>query len=34
VKEAIELTAEWYKAYAAGEDVAAVMDRQIAEMFR
>ena len=34
VKEAIELTAEWYKAYAAGEDVVAVMDRQIAEMFR
>ena len=33
VKEAIELTAEWYKAYAAGEDVVAVMDRQIAEMF-
>lgn len=34
VKEAIELTAEWYKAYAAGEDVVAVMDKQIAEMFR
>ena len=34
VKEAIELTAEWYKAYASGEDVVAVMDRQIAEMFR
>lgn len=34
VKEAIELTVEWYKAYAAGEDVAAVMDKQIAEMFR
>lgn len=33
VKEAIELTAEWYKAYAAGEDVVKVMDKQIAEMF-
>ncbi len=33
VREAIALTAEWYKAYAAGEDVAAVMDRQIAAMF-
>ena len=33
VKEAIELTCEWCKAYEAGEDVAAVMDRQIAEMF-
>ena len=34
VKEAIELTCEWCKAYAAGEDVVAVMDKQIAEMFR
>ena len=34
VKDAIELTAEWYKAYAAGKDVVAVMDKQIAEMFR
>ena len=33
VKEAIELTAEWYKAYASGADVVAVMDEQIAEMF-
>ncbi|MBQ5806156.1 MAG: CDP-glucose 4,6-dehydratase [Lachnospiraceae bacterium] len=33
VKEAIELTAEWYKAYASGADVTAVMDKQIAEMF-
>ena len=33
VKEAIELTAEWYKAYASGADVVAVMDKQIAEMF-
>ena len=33
VAEAIALTAQWYKAYAAGENVAAVMDRQIAEMF-
>lgn len=34
VKEAIVLTAEWYKVYAAGGDVAAVMDKQIDEMFR
>lgn len=34
VKEAIELTAEWYKVYAAGGDVEAVMDKQIAEMFK
>ena len=33
VKEAIEQTAEWYKAYASGADVVAVMDKQIAEMF-
>ena len=33
VEDAIELTVEWYKAYSAGEDVAAVMDKQIAEMF-
>jgi CDP-glucose 4,6-dehydratase len=33
VKEAIELTAEWYQAYASGADVVAVMDKQIAEMF-
>ena len=34
VKEAIELTTEWYKVYAEGGDVAAVMDKQIAEMFK
>ena len=34
VKEAIELTAEWYKVYAAGGNVEAVMDKQIAEMFK
>ena len=34
VKEAIELTAERYKVYAAGGNVEAVMDKQIAEMFK
>lgn len=34
VKEAIELTTEWYKVYAAGGNVVAVMDKQIAEMFK
>ena len=34
VKQAIELTCEWCKVYEKGGDVVAVMDRQIAEMFR
>lgn len=34
VKEAIDMTVEWCKAYEAGDSVTAVMDRQIAEMFR
>ena len=34
VKEAIELTCEWCKVYEKGGDVVAVMDKQIADMFR
>ena len=33
VKEAVEKTVEWTKAYLAGEDMLAVMDRQIKEFF-
>ena len=34
VKEAVEKTVEWTKDYLAGEDMLAVMDRQIKEFFR
>ncbi len=34
VREAIDMTVEWCRAYEAGEDVTAVMDRQIREIFR
>lgn len=34
VREAIDMTVEWCRAYEAKEDVTAVMDRQISEMFR
>lgn len=34
VREAIGLTCEWCRTYAAGGDVVSVMDRQIAEMFQ
>jgi len=34
VREAIDMTVEWCRAYKAGEDVTAVMDRQISEIFR
>lgn len=34
VQEAIQMTVDWCKVYASGGDVTAVMDRQIAEMFR
>lgn len=33
VKEAIDMTVAWFKAYEAGENVTEVMDRQIEEMF-
>ena len=33
VGEALEKTVEWYKAYLAGEDMRAVMDRQIEAFF-
>ena len=34
MKEAVEKTVEWTKDYLAGEDMLAVMDRQIREFFR
>lgn len=34
VKEAIEKTVEWSKAYLAGEDMLAVMDQQISDFFK
>ncbi len=33
VETAVERTVEWTKAYFAGEDICAVMDKQIAEFF-
>lgn len=32
MREAIGLTAEWFKAWEAGDDVTAVMDKQIETM--
>lgn len=34
VKEAVEMTVEWFRAYEAGESVTGVMDRQIRDLFR
>lgn len=34
IDAALKMTVEWYKAYASGEDLVAIMDRQIEDTFR